>query len=311
VERWRQGLMRLRAGKAEVIFNKGGKTAKPAIPPLSNYSIVLDYLMEGCQLIGFDLRYLYVNDAAARYNRRPKEELIGKKYSDIWPGAEKTKEYLMIKDCLGSRTEHRIQNEFIFPDGKSGWFELRIEPVPAGAVVLSLDITERKNNENRIIFVNSMLQVIKQAHRLIYHERKREKLIQGICDLLVDNKDFVYSWIALFDGPGEMLYAAAAGNKNYRTIFFDNLRQGNRPECIERLDKYNKSGAFCCDIINNERDCQFKKSPRNYSCMVSRLEYEGRIFGVFAAGVTEMMAKEQEVQELFRELASDMACALK
>jgi PAS domain S-box-containing protein len=303
--------MGFRAGKSEVIFDKGGKTAKPAIPPLSNYSIVLDYLTEGCQLIGFDLRYLYVNDAAARYNRRPKEELIGSKYTDIWPGAEKTAEYRMIRDCLGSRTEHRIQNEFIFPDGKSGWFELRIEPVPAGAAILSLDITERKNNENRIVFVNSMLQVFKQAHRLIYLERKREKLIQGICDLLVDNKDFVYSWIALFDAQGDMLYAAAAGNNNYQTTFIDRLKQGNSPECIEILLKHHKSGTLCREIINHERDCQFKKSPRNYSCMVSRLEHEGRILGVFTAGVTEMMVKEPEVQELFRELASDIACALK
>ncbi len=36
-----------------------------------------DHFLEGCQIIGFDGRYLYINDAAAIQNRRPKEELLG------------------------------------------------------------------------------------------------------------------------------------------------------------------------------------------------------------------------------------------
>jgi signal transduction histidine kinase len=38
-------------------------------------------------------------------------------------------------------------NEFTFPDGAMGWFELRFVPVPAGACVLSLDITNARRAE--------------------------------------------------------------------------------------------------------------------------------------------------------------------
>jgi len=107
----------------------------------------LDNMMEGCQILNFDWEYLFINDAAERHNKRPKEELIGKKYKDMWPGIEKTEVYSLIKDTLENRTVHKMENRFDFPDGSFGWFELSIQPVPEGVFILSADITERRKNE--------------------------------------------------------------------------------------------------------------------------------------------------------------------
>ena len=46
----------------------------------------MDNMLEGCQIIGQDWRYIYVNDAAERHNRSPKHELIGNRYVDMWQG---------------------------------------------------------------------------------------------------------------------------------------------------------------------------------------------------------------------------------
>ncbi|MDP2156704.1 MAG: ATP-binding protein, partial [Nitrospirota bacterium] len=108
------------------------------------YRDTLDNMMEGCQIIGFDWRYLYINDAAEKHNRRPKEELIGNKYTDMWPGIEDTEVFASELRCMEERTAHNMENEFIFSDGTSGWFELSIQPVPEGIFILSNDITERK-----------------------------------------------------------------------------------------------------------------------------------------------------------------------
>ncbi|MBM4177137.1 MAG: PAS domain S-box protein, partial [Ignavibacteria bacterium] len=110
----------------------------------------LDNLMEGCQIIGFDWRYIYINDAAAKHFRHPKQELLGKKYMDIWPDFEKTNVFKVIKRCLEERIHYTMENEITFPDEKIGWLELRIQPVPEGVLILSTDITERKNAEKRI-----------------------------------------------------------------------------------------------------------------------------------------------------------------
>ena len=45
---------------------------------------VLDGLLEGCQIIGRDWRYLYVNDAVVRHARKPREELLGRSFAEIW-----------------------------------------------------------------------------------------------------------------------------------------------------------------------------------------------------------------------------------
>jgi PAS domain S-box-containing protein len=104
----------------------------------------LDHLLEGCQILDFNWRYLYINDAADFQNRRPKEKLLGKKYMDMWPGVEETEVFRNIKLCLEERKFIQMENLFVFPDGKTGWFELKIQPVPEGVFILSIDITERK-----------------------------------------------------------------------------------------------------------------------------------------------------------------------
>ena len=105
---------------------------------------VLDSLLEGCQIIGHDWRYLYLNDAAVKHNQRPKKELLGKIYMEMWPGIEATEVFKKIKQCLIERVAHQMENEFVFPDGTKEWFSLSIQPIPEGVIILSFEITEWK-----------------------------------------------------------------------------------------------------------------------------------------------------------------------
>lgn len=128
------------------------------------FRLTLDYLLEGCQIIGFDWRYVYLNRAAEIHNRRPNSELLGNRYMDMWPGIEETEVFQIIKQTLEDRVPSHLENEFVFPDGSHGWFDLSIQPVPEGVFILSIDITERKRAENdlraseekyRLVSVNS------------------------------------------------------------------------------------------------------------------------------------------------------------
>ena len=124
----------------------------------SRYRSTLDSMLEGCQIIGLDWRYLYLNDVADAHNRRPKEELLGKRYMDAWPGIESTHVFEVIRQSLMERVARSLENEFTFPDGRKGWFELRIYPVPEGVVILSIDITDRKRVEEEISELNKELE---------------------------------------------------------------------------------------------------------------------------------------------------------
>ena len=111
---------------------------------------VLDTMLEGCQIIGPDWRYLYVNDAVARHGRLPKENLLGHKITEVYPGIEKTEVFTFMQRCMQEHIPHNMENEFIFPEGDRGWFELRIQPVPQGIFLLSIDITEKKKFQDAL-----------------------------------------------------------------------------------------------------------------------------------------------------------------
>ncbi len=111
------------------------------------YRSTLDGMMEGCQLISSDWTYVYVNPAAAAQARMPRDQMEGRRMSEVYPGIEQTPLYAALKECLEQRVHRRLDYEWTYPDGNSAWFELSIQPVADGLFVLSLDITERKRFE--------------------------------------------------------------------------------------------------------------------------------------------------------------------
>src|SRR5271157_450910 len=48
--------------------------------------ISVDNMIEGCQIIDHDWRYLYVNEAVAKQGRKTKEELLGYTMMQVYPG---------------------------------------------------------------------------------------------------------------------------------------------------------------------------------------------------------------------------------
>jgi len=108
---------------------------------------ILDHLMEGCQIIDFDFRYLYVNEMAAKHGEKSKEELLGRTMMEVYPGIEKTSMFSVLRKCLVKRKPAELENEFTYEDGSTAWFLLKMEPVPEGLFILSIDITLRKRAE--------------------------------------------------------------------------------------------------------------------------------------------------------------------
>jgi PAS domain S-box-containing protein len=111
----------------------------------TRYRNTLDSMMEGCQIIGHDWRYLYVNNVAAQHNRRPAAEFLGRTLMETSPGVESTPLFAAIRRCLKERSAEQLETTILYPDGSSAAFQLGVQSVPEGVFILSLDITERKH----------------------------------------------------------------------------------------------------------------------------------------------------------------------
>jgi len=119
---------------------------------------VLDSMLEGFQIISFDWKYLYVNQTVARQGRRTREDLEGHTMMEMYPGIENTPLFTALRRCMDERTPQTMENEFTYPDGSKGWFQLVIQPAPDGIFILSTDITARKRSESEILRLNAELE---------------------------------------------------------------------------------------------------------------------------------------------------------
>src|SRR4051812_8430710 len=86
---------------------------------------VLDSLLEGCQVIGFDWTYLYVNEVAARQGQQSTDKLLGRTMMQCYPGIDGSPMFDLLRRSMAERSHQRMENEFTQLDGSKGWFELR------------------------------------------------------------------------------------------------------------------------------------------------------------------------------------------
>ncbi|MEK6756681.1 MAG: GAF domain-containing protein, partial [Bacteroidota bacterium] len=73
------------------------------------YRSTLDHMLEGCQIIDFDWRYLYVNDVAAAHGRHTKEELLGRTMMEMYPGIENTPMFAKLRHSMEQRVPQRME----------------------------------------------------------------------------------------------------------------------------------------------------------------------------------------------------------
>ncbi len=139
---------------------------------------VFDDLLEGVQVINKEWQYVYVNHALANHGKTTKEQLLGKTMMEAYPGIENTKMFSVLKKCMLKQISERLINEFDFPDGSKGYFELRMQPVPDGILILSIDITQEKRLEIELKNLNKHLKdnVVERTKELVRALEKEKEL---------------------------------------------------------------------------------------------------------------------------------------
>ncbi|MEX1001359.1 MAG: histidine kinase [Crocinitomicaceae bacterium] len=105
---------------------------------------IVDEMLEGVQLVNDKWEYLYLNDTAVMQSQFSREELIGYSMPEKYPGIENTELFQVMSDCLADQKPRQMENEFNFPNGDKGWFQLSIQPMGNVLFILSIDVTELK-----------------------------------------------------------------------------------------------------------------------------------------------------------------------
>jgi PAS domain S-box-containing protein len=154
----------------------------------------LENLLEGCQIIDFEYRYIFINKAAAEQGKKTAEELHGHTMMEMYPGIETTPMFSVLQQCMKDRVPRQMENEFNFDDGINGWFHLNFEPVPEGVFIMSTNITDRKQAAIELIIANKKLafenkEKDKRAVELILANEEKEK---RAAELIIANKKLAF-----------------------------------------------------------------------------------------------------------------------
>lgn len=141
---------------------------------------VFDNLIEGVQVITEDLRYFYLNKSVKAQAGLNDRDVLGMKCEDVFPGIEQSNAIVQAKKCLETGQPISILNKFEFPDGKSGYFELRYNRIPQGVLIFSVDQTEFYQKEEQLRIAYERYETITAAtNSAMFEWNTSEKIVFG------------------------------------------------------------------------------------------------------------------------------------
>jgi two-component system cell cycle sensor histidine kinase/response regulator CckA len=101
-------------------------------------------MLEGCMIVGRDWCPLYVNEAAARHRHRDRSEMLGRSLFEIYPDSESAEDFARFLRCMESRVGERFETTYMFEDGSRAWYDVSVQPVLEGILVLTIDRTAER-----------------------------------------------------------------------------------------------------------------------------------------------------------------------
>ena len=170
-------------------------------------------------------------------------------------------------------------------------------------------IVERKLAEDKIKHINRVLRAIRNVNQLITKENDRDKLIKGACDNLIETRGYFNAWIALLDGSAKYITSAESGLGKDFLPLLELLKKGKLTACGKKSLK--QRGIVVTEVLFETcGDCPLADKYAGRGALSIRLEFEGKIFGIFCVSIPLQFIKQKEEQYLFNEVATDIAFAL-
>jgi PAS domain S-box-containing protein len=184
------------------------------------------------------------------------------------------------------------------------------ERAVTGVVLAFRDMNTEREAEDQIRRLNALLRATRSVNRLITRESREDRLVQGVCDNLVQAREFSFAWICRLEEKGGLRGIVEAGGSGNTDEFRSKVEVHGLPACVRRAQ--GSSGVVTIRDTQTECGvCPFSNASSDCSVLLSRLEAGRRIYGVLGVGVPRASAADPEECFLFEELAGDLGAALR
>jgi PAS domain S-box-containing protein len=302
------------------LFSPKHSRRHPQVPGVDKqqdfFRSAFDNLLEGCQVLGYDWRYIYLNKSAEVHNRRPNQELLGNRYMDMWPGIESTQVFSDIRRCMEDRLVVQAETRFVYPDGEVGWFNLSIQPMPDGVLFLSSEITLQKKAQQHLAQMKRLYATLSQVNQTIVRIKDRTELFQSICDVAVQVGEFSLAWIGLLDEKSGDVFPVAANGLDVEKWPFPqvNINRGAFMDSLTSMAIRNSGVVTSEDVQSIQMDSRLKEKIRKYpyhSTASVPFRMNEKTIGVLTLVSGEIgFFKSQDEVHLLEEIETDISFAL-
>ena len=266
--------------------------------------------------IGDDGEIITMNETMLRKLGYTKGEIEGKNYLlTLVPEAERQAVSRVFQSLLSTKGPVVHENRVLAKNGQElvvMWHNRAAPTVseePDYFINIGIDITNHRYAEERLEHLNRVLHTMLKINQLVTKEKDRDRLLQGVCDNLIENLGYYNAWITLLDESGKLINYAEAGLGRQFSPMIKRLELGDLTDC-SRKSLTQSDVVVTEDPFQACPDCPLAEMYRDRGAMTVRLEYGEKIYGLLVASIPRFLVLDEEEQRLFKEIASYIALAL-
>ncbi|MCD6487521.1 MAG: PAS domain-containing protein, partial [Syntrophobacterales bacterium] len=187
----------------------------------------------------------------------------------------------------------------------------RLGPVVKRAFGEAEERRKRREAEERIKRLNSILKAIRNVNQLIVVENDRDSLLQKACNVLIGARSYDAAWLG-FSRDGETFATVKGSGLRLEDIsrFSEHVVGGDHPPCI-RSAIAQKEKIVIIGKSKECGDCFFKDACAGREAAIIRVEHADRFYGLLAILFAPDVTVDEEEKELLKEVAGDIAIAIR
>lgn len=164
---------------------------------------------------------------------------------------------------------------------------------------------------SKIEHLNGALRAIRNVNRLLVNENDRDRLLDTICQVLIESRSYDKVWIAVLDGQGELEAYAESGVGNDFGDIVSSGQLHKRITCAQKA--LSQEGTY---FIKNPataiecKECPLVARHAGWGALTVRLTHGGEVYGLLSVSIPNELVSDDVEQALIAEIAGDIAFGL-